>query len=176
MLLWKYYPFDVSTQFSKIRLIFWFLKTLDYIIVFVILIMASWSNYICIKLNSICVNKIWNRCNLQVSFLIIYIYIHIHRYTVYQLSSSVSGSSLLLVFSLAFFISGTLVLSQTYEMKRSLHKDLLMNYSKEIRPVVNQKSTIEVNITLILNALNNFDEKEGVIHTVFALALKWRDE
>lgn len=87
-----------------------------------------------------------------------------------------SGSSLLLVFSLAFFISGTLVLSQTYEMKRSLHRDLLMNYSKEIRPVVNQKSTIEVNITLILNALNNFDEKEGVIHTVFALALKWRDE
>ena len=87
-----------------------------------------------------------------------------------------SGSSLLLVFSLVFFISGTLVLSQTYEMKRSVHRDLLMNYSKEIRPVVNQKSTIEVNITLILNALKNFDEKEGVIHTVFGLALKWRDE
>lgn len=64
----------------------------------------------------------------------------------------------------------------TYETSISLHKSLLQNYSKDIRPVTNQMETLFIDINLNIKAINKFDEIEGVLHTVFGLTLKWTDE
>lgn len=64
----------------------------------------------------------------------------------------------------------------TYGTSVSLHKTLLQNYSKDIRPVTNQTKTLLIDIKLNIKAINKFDETEGVLHTVFGLTLEWTDE
>lgn len=48
----------------------------------------------------------------------------------------------------------------TYGTSVSLHKTLLQNYSKDIRPVTNQTKTLLIDIKLNIKAINKFDETE----------------
>lgn len=80
------------------------------------------------------------------------------------------------IFSVFLLIGGIEAALYTYETSIALHKSLLQNYSKDIRPVTYQMKTLYVDINLNIKAINKFDETEGVLHTVFGLTLEWTDE
>ena len=65
--------------------------------------------------------------------------------------------------------------AQSVEAAGRLNTDLLANYSKKIRPVVDQKDIVNVNITFNLVAIQEFDELLGKLSIVGFLQIIWMD-
>ena len=59
---------------------------------------------------------------------------------------------------------------------KELIDKLFQNYSKEIRPVYNQSSLLDINVSIHLFTINSFDDVKGYMKISVMLSLNWLDE
>ena len=64
----------------------------------------------------------------------------------------------------------------TYDQAKAVNDELFRNYSNELRPVLDQNNPVVVNLSMIMSAINDFDEVKGVITLSIALVTTWKDE
>ncbi|XP_021357144.1 uncharacterized protein LOC110452793 [Mizuhopecten yessoensis] len=57
-----------------------------------------------------------------------------------------------------------------------LHSDLLMSYNRDIRPIQNQSSVLDIQVSYAIKSLNDFDSVNGRMATTGSLYCLWRDE
>ena len=81
-----------------------------------------------------------------------------------------------------FFLFGCLLLisnlcqAASISRTKELYDKLFQNYSTDFRPVIDQEAIIQINVTMALFTLNEFDDVKGSIKvSVFAI-IQWRDE
>ena len=58
----------------------------------------------------------------------------------------------------------------------TLYNDVLTNYTKEVRPVLDQDDPVDVNITISIYNINSFDELSGTLELSLRVVLEWREE
>ncbi|OWF48659.1 Acetylcholine receptor subunit alpha-1-B [Mizuhopecten yessoensis] len=71
-------------------------------------------------------------------------------------------------------VSGTDAIS--YRNMSKLHADLLVNYNRYIRPLQDQRSTMNISVIYTFKSLNDFDAVNGRMVTTGSLFARWRDE
>ena len=64
----------------------------------------------------------------------------------------------------------------TYDDVMQLNQDLLKNYSRQIRPVMNQGDSVVVSTRFIFKGLSNYDELSGAFTIICGFKCTWRDE
>ena len=96
-------------------------------------------------------------------------------YIVYGLFFSDTFQSCLTIF-IALHCVGTGVLAGTSSQAETLYKDVLTNYTKEVRPVLDQDDPVDVNITLSIYDINSFEELSGTLESSQRVILEWREE
>ncbi|XP_048745960.2 neuronal acetylcholine receptor subunit beta-3-like [Ostrea edulis] len=70
----------------------------------------------------------------------------------------------------------TTVTSKTNENTRTLINDIFTNYSSKVRPVINQRDPLSLDVSFYLSSINEVDEVKGKLVTTGCLSLTWTDE
>jgi len=65
---------------------------------------------------------------------------------------------------------------QTYDNMTTLISTVLSGYNSDVRPVVVQSSTINVNVSMVLHNLLEVNTVQGVLTIVMSLPCNWYDE
>lgn len=83
-----------------------------------------------------------------------------------------------LVFTLYVFIAVNfrIVISQSISQTKSLHSFLFTDYNKNVKPVLDQSTTVNFQMDFILLSINEFDTVEGTFSLVGVLNCSWTDE
>ena len=64
----------------------------------------------------------------------------------------------------------------SFEQTKDVYDMLFRNYTKDIRPVLDQDKSVTINVSLNLLAINDFDEVKGIIILSVAVLVQWTDE
>ena len=86
-----------------------------------------------------------------------------------------SFQSCLVVFLVLHCVS-TGVLAGSSSQADTLYNDVLTDYNKEVRPVLDQDDAVDVNITISIFNINSFDELSGTLELSLRIVLEWREE
>lgn len=83
-----------------------------------------------------------------------------------------------LVFTLYVLIAVNfrIVISQSISQTKSLHSFLFTDYNKNVKPVLDQSTTVNFQMDFILLSINEFDTVEGTFSLVGVLNCSWTDE
>ena len=73
-----------------------------------------------------------------------------------------------------FFLFETLECG-TFTQTKTVYDDMFQNYTKEIRPVLDQSDPVVTNVSMTLSVINDFDEVRGVIKISAGFFLLWKD-
>jgi len=76
--------------------------------------------------------------------------------------STIHGQVTTLVISVISFQIVNKVGAQTYENTKLLRENLLANYHRDIRPLVNQSEKININLTMYLYGILDVDSVKGM--------------
>jgi len=85
-------------------------------------------------------------------------------------------SVFLLRFYILIFTDKLFVDASTYTDAENVFKELTANYTKEMRPVLDQSHPVGVLITPVLRSINNYDEVTGTLSLILVLVEEWKDE
>jgi len=76
----------------------------------------------------------------------------------------------------AIVSNNTFVAGSTYTDAADVLKDEMANYTKEMRPVLNQSNSVNVKITPWLRSVNYYEEVTGTLSVILVLTEEWTDE
>ena len=81
----------------------------------------------------------------------------------------------IIVLLLSVFLTTNIYAVNITEVK-TLYADLMNGYNKDIRPVTEQTDTLNVNVSLIVYSLQEFNEVEEKFSVVGVFYVQWKDE
>jgi len=76
----------------------------------------------------------------------------------------------------SLLLQSYIIFGSSLQDAKNLHKFIMSNYEKNIRPIRNQRSLMDVYVKLKIRGLTDYDDLGGVMKLTGFLNLRWKDE